>query len=121
MVDKILTITTGKTTPVEIDGKMYKLKSALDLSLSVQHRLIRLRDRLAEIEGGKRKRNEIQWEKEYEAADDQMVEGICGLFMERSEELEKKIKSLGVDQRVLIFGAVFKGEKEKKTSTATTK
>ena len=125
MVDEILTITTGKTTPVEIDGKPYKLKSALDLSLSTQHRLIRLKERLSEIEGGKRKRNDSQWEKEYESADDQMVDGICDLFSERSAELEKKIKSLGVDQRVMIFQAVFKvkskDESEKKTSTETTK
>ena len=121
MVEKILTITTGQYTPVEIDGKKYKLKSQLDLSLAIQHRLIRLRDRLTEMENTKKKRNDAQWEKEYEAADDHMADGICGLFMERSEELKKKIKSLGVDQRVLIFQAVFKGKEEKKTSTATTK
>ena len=121
MVDKILTITTGQYIPVEIDGKSYKLKSQLDLSLATQHRLIRLKDRLTEMDNTKRKRNDAGWEKEYEQADSQMVDGICQLFMEQSAELEAKIKLLGVDQRVLIFQAVFKGKKEKKTSTATTK
>ena len=120
--DNILRITTGETIPVEIDGKKYQLKSQHDLSLSIQHRLVRLHTRLAAMEKSKSKRSDKAWEAEYESLDTQMVNGICSLFTEQSEVLRGVIKKLGINQRVKVFDAVFKNKvaEEKKTPGKTT-
>ena len=122
----VIQISTGETTPIEIDGKRYALKSKIDLSLSIQHRLLRLHTRLATMQDDiKRKKTDVAWEKEYEEADNQMVDGICSLFVEAPEELKAKVKKLGVDNRTKIFHVVFPQDDdasaEKKTRGKTTK
>ena len=127
----VIKITTGEITPIEIDGTRYGLKSKLDLSLSIQHRIVRLGTRMQSLDavgGGKggRKAKDDVYEKEYEEIDDQWVEGLCGLFVDATDELKEKIKKLGVDNRNKIFQVVFPPAEdneatEKKTRGKTTK
>ena len=59
--------TTGDFTPITIDDKEYRLKSQLDLSLSVQHELMRL------------KRADISTERSQEEEEWRLLgEGVCG-------------------------------------------
>ena len=57
MVIKIST--TGEVTPIEIDGKRYGLKSKLDLSLSIQHQMVRLGTRMKSMDEGRVARKKL--------------------------------------------------------------
>ena len=127
----VIKISTGEITPIEIDGKRYGLKSKLDLSLSIQHRIVRLGTRMQSLDGmgggkGGRKAKDDVYEKEYQEIDDQWVEGLCGLFVDATDELKAQIRKLGIDNRNKIFQVVFPPAEdddatEKKTRGKTTK